>query len=257
MSTISSFQPFSCSIYQTNTSKFSPKPNLFGRLNLQRNPICSHKFAELIWNHKCKITRVMSSEEDTLIPERLVEEEVPVAIPVSPADRLIMFFQAEGTMNELAIPSVTQALEDIGFTINISLLRLTFVGFLISVGSQAMNADANLATSKLPHCLQYRGDRILIKFHHAPKQKSTESLASLQMERFDVSIWLFYVFQGTEGISDLKVHISEGIATVELTKQTTIQATGVASGLLEAVQGAGFRLNTLNLSFEDEELLTV
>ncbi|XP_074280663.1 uncharacterized protein LOC141605690 [Silene latifolia] len=180
MSTISSFQAFSCSIYQTNTSKVSQKPNLFGRVNFERNPICSQKFSELIWTKKCKITRVMSSEEDALVPESVVQEDVPVVeqsetvtIPVSPADKLIMFFQAEGTMNELAIPSVTQALE------------------------------------------------------------------------------------GTEGISDLKVGISEGIATVELTKQTTIQATGVASGLLEAVQGAGFRLNTLNLSFEDEELLTV
>lgn len=103
-----------------------------------------------------------------------VEEEAAaeqnVAIPVSPSEKLIMFFQAEGTMSDAAIPAVTQSLE------------------------------------------------------------------------------------GTEGISDLKVQISEGIASVELTKKTTIQATGVASALLEAVQGAGFKLQTLNLSFEDDEL---
>ncbi|KAH7553972.1 hypothetical protein JRO89_XS12G0087800 [Xanthoceras sorbifolium] len=59
--------------------------------------------------------------------------------------------------------------------------------------------------------------------------------------------------EGTEGISDLKVQVSEGIATVELKKQTTVQATGVASSLVEIIQGSGFKLQTLNLSFEDEE----
>ncbi|CAL9113104.1 unnamed protein product [Musa acuminata var. zebrina] len=59
--------------------------------------------------------------------------------------------------------------------------------------------------------------------------------------------------EGQEGISDLNVRVAEGIATVELTKQTTVQATGVASNLLEAIQGAGFKLQALNLSFEDEE----
>ncbi|KZV57708.1 metal ion binding protein [Dorcoceras hygrometricum] len=56
-----------------------------------------------------------------------------------------------------------------------------------------------------------------------------------------------------EGITDLKVQISEGIASVELTKQTTVQATGVASNLVEIIQGSGFKLQTLNLSFQDEE----
>lgn len=41
---------------------------------------------------------------------------------------------------------------------------------------------------------------------------------------------------------------------VQLKKQTTVQATGVASGLVETIQGAGFKLQTLNLSFEDEEV---
>ncbi|KAJ8640308.1 hypothetical protein MRB53_017002 [Persea americana] len=56
-----------------------------------------------------------------------------------------------------------------------------------------------------------------------------------------------------EGISDLTVQVLEGIASVELTKQTTVQATGVASNLVEIIQGAGFKLQALNLSFEDEE----
>ncbi|KAL2528895.1 uncharacterized protein Fot_21496 [Forsythia ovata] len=56
-----------------------------------------------------------------------------------------------------------------------------------------------------------------------------------------------------EGVTDLKVRIIEGIASVELTKQTTVQATGVASNLVEIIQGSGFKLQTLNLSFQDEE----
>lgn len=39
----------------------------------------------------------------------------------------------------------------------------------------------------------------------------------------------------------------------QLVKQTTVQATGVASNLVEIIQGSGFRLQQLNLSFEDEE----
>ncbi|GMP30380.1 hypothetical protein CsSME_00005074 [Camellia sinensis var. sinensis] len=53
----------------------------------------------------------------------------------------------------------------------------------------------------------------------------------------------------TGGIANLKVQDVEGIASVE----TTVQATGVASNLVEIIQGLGFKLQTLNLSFEDEE----
>ncbi|XWS40790.1 hypothetical protein CRYUN_Cryun17cG0025700 [Craigia yunnanensis] len=56
-----------------------------------------------------------------------------------------------------------------------------------------------------------------------------------------------------DGVSNLKVQVLEGIGTVELTKQTTVQATGVASNLVELIQSAGFKLQTLNLSFDDEE----
>ncbi|KAJ0966573.1 hypothetical protein J5N97_023490 [Dioscorea zingiberensis] len=59
--------------------------------------------------------------------------------------------------------------------------------------------------------------------------------------------------EAVEGVGDLKVQIVEGIASVELTKQTTVQATGVASNLVEIIQGSGFKLQQLNLSFEDEE----
>ncbi|CAN7005531.1 unnamed protein product [Brassica rapa subsp. trilocularis] len=97
------------------------------------------------------------------------QQQETVSVPVSPSDMLTMFFQADGTLNEAAIPNVTKALQDI------------------------------------------------------------------------------------DGVSNLKVQVSEGVAVVELSKQTTVQATGVASSLVETIQGAGFKLQTLNLSFEDED----
>ncbi|CAN1162714.1 hypothetical protein LINPERPRIM_LOCUS32282 [Linum perenne] len=119
--------------------------------------------------------RLRLAEQETLIPEG--DEPVPsqedsvtaVSVPVSPSDTLTMYFEAEGTMNDSVVPTVTERLE------------------------------------------------------------------------------------GTEGIADVKVQVLEGIATVQLKKETTVQATGVASGLVELIQGLGFRLQTLNLSFEDEE----
>ncbi|KAG9446432.1 hypothetical protein H6P81_012560 [Aristolochia fimbriata] len=122
-------------------------------------------------NTSTEARKVTAVAEETSAPEEenVAQTEQSVAIPVSPSDILTMFFQAEGTMEESAVPAVTQALE------------------------------------------------------------------------------------GIEGITDLKVQVIEGIASVEMTKQTTIQATGVASNLVEVIQGSGFKLQTLNLSFEDEE----
>nr|CAB3465606.1 unnamed protein product [Digitaria exilis] len=57
--------------------------------------------------------------------------------------------------------------------------------------------------------------------------------------------------QAMESVKDLEVLIEEGIGSVVLTKETTVQATGVASNLVEAIQGAGFKLQTLSLSFDD------
>ncbi|KAL3720227.1 hypothetical protein ACJRO7_005111 [Eucalyptus globulus] len=145
--------------------------------------------------HRSRWTRVVRSSEEEEVPvaeavaEAQVEEDASasdssassssaaeqqtVSVPVSPSDTLTMFFQAEGTMSEAAIPAVTTALE------------------------------------------------------------------------------------GAEGVTTLKVQVVEGIASVELTKQTTIQATGVASSLVETIQGAGFKLQTLNLSFDEEEEVPV
>ncbi|KAJ4912061.1 Heavy metal transport/detoxification superfamily protein [Raphanus sativus] len=105
--------------------------------------------------------------------EQQQQQQETVSVPVSPSDMLTMFFQADGTLNEAAIPNVTKALQDM------------------------------------------------------------------------------------DGVSNLKVQVSEGVAVVELSKQTTVQATGVASSLVETIQGAGFKLQTLNLSFEDEDEVLV
>ncbi|XP_030447210.2 uncharacterized protein LOC115670152 [Syzygium oleosum] len=140
--------------------------------------------------HRSRRMRILrsSEEEEAPVAEARVEEDASasssssssaaaeqqtVSVPVSPSDTLTMFFQAEGTMSESAIPAVTTALE------------------------------------------------------------------------------------GAEGIATLKVQVVEGIASVELTKQTTIQATGVASSLVETIQGVGFKLQTLNLSFKEEEEVLV
>lgn len=123
-------------------------------------------------NLRCSLA---AAEEETLATEgdetstASPPADEMVSVTVSPSDVLTMIFQAEGTMNESAIPTVTQALEE------------------------------------------------------------------------------------TEGITDLRVQVLEGIASVELTKQTTVQATGVASNLVEIIQSKGFKLQTLNLSFEDED----
>lgn len=103
----------------------------------------------------------------------VTSEQPPVVVPISPSDTLTMLFQAEGTLNETAVPPLTKALEE------------------------------------------------------------------------------------TEGVKNLKVNVFEGLATLELEKQTTIQATGVASSLVETIQGLGFKLQTLNLSFDDEDVAAV
>ncbi|CAI5463663.1 unnamed protein product [Closterium sp. Yama58-4] len=58
--------------------------------------------------------------------------------------------------------------------------------------------------------------------------------------------------EAVEGVHNVKVTVLEGCATVELTKLTTVQETGVASGLVEVVQGAGFSMQTLSLAFDED-----
>ncbi|KAJ4908369.1 Heavy metal transport/detoxification superfamily protein [Raphanus sativus] len=122
-----------------------------------------------------KLSSLGEGGEDgvAIADEEQQQQQETVSVPVSPSDMLTMFFQADGTLNEAAIPNVTKALQDI------------------------------------------------------------------------------------DGVSNFKVQVSEGVAVVELSKQTTVQATGVASSLVETIQGAGFKLQTLNLSFEDEDEVLV
>uniref|UniRef100_A0A0D9WF93 Uncharacterized protein n=1 Tax=Leersia perrieri TaxID=77586 RepID=A0A0D9WF93_9ORYZ len=120
-------------------------------------------------------SRSRSSRVGVAVRAASAEVAAPDAAPAYTSDSLVLYFKAEGTMEERAIPKITEALE------------------------------------------------------------------------------------GVEGVSDLEVLIEEGIGSVVLTKETTVQATGVASNLVEAIQGAGFKLQTLSLSFEDfnEDVATV
>ncbi|XP_071735036.1 uncharacterized protein [Rutidosis leptorrhynchoides] len=160
----STFQPTSLSA--TNGSCSSPirLQLAISIRNYHPDSCVSHKRLNKI--------RVSATEEETVIAteqEEQGEVEPTITVPVSSSDILTMFFQAEGTMSEAAIPSVSSALQE------------------------------------------------------------------------------------TDGISDLKVHVHEGIASVELKKKTTVQATGVASNLVEIIQNSGFKLQALNLSFDDED----
>ncbi|KAJ8775066.1 hypothetical protein K2173_020070 [Erythroxylum novogranatense] len=188
MAVVSSFSTLQSIFCKPNPSKISSPPLAFltRAAHFQPCVVASPlKHLALLdnWTRESKkstfygVRRLKSVEEETQLTEEVAEadqqqeeaEEQTVSVPVSPSDTLTMYFQAEGTMNEAAIPTVTTALKDI------------------------------------------------------------------------------------EGISDLKVQVLEGIASVEMTKQTTVQATGVASSLVEVIQGSGFKLQTLNLSFQDEE----
>lgn len=44
-----------------------------------------------------------------------------------------------------------------------------------------------------------------------------------------------------------------GWGFLQLVKQTNIQATGVASGLVEIIEQAGFKMQALSLGFDDDD----
>ncbi|XP_072981330.1 uncharacterized protein [Typha angustifolia] len=168
MATLSSLLP--SSLYSNYSRLSSPSPSFSSSASL-RFPRSLPLLRQWSWKPLPAprgIVKAVAAEEEEVVVEGPPADQ-PVSVPVSPSDMLTMFFKAEGTMDESAIPAVAKALE------------------------------------------------------------------------------------GTEGVSDLMVQVTEGIASVELTKQTTVQATGVASNLIEIIQGSGFKLQNLNLSFEDEE----
>ncbi|KAL8475557.1 hypothetical protein ACS0TY_028276 [Phlomoides rotata] len=184
---MASIAAFSLSRPTSPFSSSSYKPSVLSPLQLQfpcikyqtqfKNSAIS-SVVKLRYSRPVKV-RAVAEEEETLVageetapPDEAAAPDQTVSVAVSPSDVLKMFFQAEGTMTDSAVPAVSKALEEV------------------------------------------------------------------------------------EGVTDLKVRVIEGIASVELTKQTTVQATGVASNLVEIIQGSGFKLQTLNLSFQDEEDLS-
>ncbi|XP_076938550.1 uncharacterized protein LOC143606782 isoform X2 [Bidens hawaiensis] len=80
-------------------------------------------------------------------------------------------------------------------------------------------------------------------------QGEPEATVAVPVSRSDM---LTMFFKETDDVSNLRVQVLEGIAGVELKKKTTVQATGVASNLVEILQNSGFKLQTLSLSFDDD-----
>ncbi|KAF6984732.1 hypothetical protein CFC21_002693 [Triticum aestivum] len=114
--------------------------------------------------------------------------------PAYTTESLILYFKAEGTMEERAVPKITQALEGMDGVTDLEVLIEEGIG------------------SVVPHCTMRS---VLCKHKKRLPYKQREHYRQI------------------------------------LTKATTVQATGVASNLVEAIQGVGFKLQTLSLSFED------
>ncbi|KAJ3691570.1 hypothetical protein LUZ61_020734 [Rhynchospora tenuis] len=177
MATISCSSPSSLFFnpIRSSTRATSPLTSLsLPSFHFARSVSLSHRYSSKHVEASRVVVKAVAEEETGLISEGGEEvvtapSEDTVSVPVSPSDMLIMYFKAEGTMDDTAIPGVTGVLE------------------------------------------------------------------------------------AQDGIYDLEVTNAEGVATVVLTKETTVQATGVASKLVELIQSSGFKLHTLSLSFEDEE----
>ncbi|KAL3378812.1 hypothetical protein AABB24_004638 [Solanum stoloniferum] len=118
-----------------------------------------------------------------------------------------------------------------------------------SCSPSSVKAKVPLRTTRICSANEEDGATAVAEEESAAPTTSDQTV-SVSVSPSDV---LTMFFQDIEGITGLKIQVVEGIASVELTKQTTIQATGVASSLVETIQGSGFKLQTLNLSFQDEE----
>ncbi|RYR08336.1 hypothetical protein Ahy_B05g075981 [Arachis hypogaea] len=182
--------------------------------------------------------------------EEATTEQQPVVVPVSPSDTLTMFFQAEGTMSESAIPTVSKALEDDDEEIKEGVDRGVRHGLSIYAGPCEL---AGICNSYFMNVLDSAyALRNKCKFVIWGKRGKASEVACVLVELFLSLHSTFPSFSDIEGVASLKVQVLEGLATVELKKQTTVQATGVASSLVETIQGSGFKLQTLNLSFDEE-----
>nr|DAD34669.1 TPA_asm: hypothetical protein HUJ06_005309 [Nelumbo nucifera] len=100
-----------CSLFSSSSSLGTPLPCL----RLGRNGVAHSSLYLTNKKSTREMQRFRSVAEETLVPEEEQKEEAPVnesvSVPVSPSDMLTMFFQAEGTMDESAVPTVTKALE--------------------------------------------------------------------------------------------------------------------------------------------------
>jgi len=98
MSIISAFQPFT-SIHKS-TLQVARKTHPSFLVHGPKNAISTHNFPHLRVTQKSKLRMVRSVEEETQVPETAAvaaeadaSTEQPVAVPVSPSDKLTMFFQ--------------------------------------------------------------------------------------------------------------------------------------------------------------------
>eukprot|EP00897_Mesotaenium_endlicherianum_P004662 jgi/Mesen1/4223/ME000219S03353 len=90
--------------------------------------------------------------------------------------------------------------------------------------------------------LEYVGDDNLVMYFKAEGTLPDAAYAKVQK-----------ALEGVEGVTNVKVTVTEGCAQVECTKMTTVQATGVASGIVDVIQKQGFKMQNLILGFDDEE----
>ncbi|KAG9159747.1 hypothetical protein Leryth_007769 [Lithospermum erythrorhizon] len=170
-----------------------------------------------------------------------------VSVQVSPSDVLTMLFKAEGTMNEAVIPAIYQALEGVE---GVSDLKVQVVEGIASV---ELTKQTTHFSSPYPPTL------LSIIFWQAIVILTwPESICLLWPQHQSSIIILVRLFSNnwnSKKFCTLHLLFYAGIFVTRslLTKQTTVQATGVASGLVEIIQGSGFKLQTLTLSFQDED----
>ncbi|XP_042410617.1 uncharacterized protein LOC122000199 [Zingiber officinale] len=92
---------------------FVSPPHLTPSLSAVPSPPCRLMSKPLPVSRRA--IRAVAKEDQaaaTVLAEATKEdEEATLAVPVSPSDLLTMHFQAEGTMDESAIPTVSKALQ--------------------------------------------------------------------------------------------------------------------------------------------------
>ncbi|XP_025885353.1 uncharacterized protein [Solanum lycopersicum] len=121
------------------------------------------------------------------------------------------------------------------------------IGGGYSCSSSSVKAKVPLRTTRICSATEEDGATAVAEEESAAPTTSDQTV-SVSVSPSDV-LTMFFQAEGTMN----EAAIPSVTNSLELTKQTTIQATGVASSLVETIQGSGFKLQTLNLSFQDEE----